>query len=155
MELVNALAQYSDNEDDEEEEEHDFKVDKMEMCDSKEHPEDGRKDGLVNNESKWKLSGIKDDLMRRRGENLRGKKQTCGPEHSLHDLLTRHSCWPQLIQQKSPELSPDLWLCGRVVTLTCVCPQAEPAATAPRSFPRTRSLKPFLPCSLTKAQLRS
>lgn len=55
VELVNALAQYSDNEDDEEEEEHDFKVDKMEMCDSKEHPEDGRKDGLVNNESKWKL----------------------------------------------------------------------------------------------------
>lgn len=55
VELVNALAQYSDNEDEEEEEEHDFKVDKMEMCDSKEHPEDGRKDGLANNESKWKL----------------------------------------------------------------------------------------------------
>ncbi|XP_070784191.1 histone-lysine N-methyltransferase EZH2 isoform X4 [Enoplosus armatus] len=45
VELVSALSQYSDNEDDEEEEEQDFKVDKMEMCDSKEHPEDPRKDG--------------------------------------------------------------------------------------------------------------
>lgn len=52
VELVNALAQYSDNEDDDEEEEQDFKVDKMDMCDGKEHPEDPRKDGLVNNESK-------------------------------------------------------------------------------------------------------
>uniref|UniRef100_A0A3P9C8N4 Histone-lysine N-methyltransferase EZH2 n=1 Tax=Maylandia zebra TaxID=106582 RepID=A0A3P9C8N4_9CICH len=40
VELVNALAQYSDNEDDEEEEEQDFKVDKMDVCDGKEHPED-------------------------------------------------------------------------------------------------------------------
>uniref|UniRef100_A0A673AX76 Histone-lysine N-methyltransferase EZH2 n=1 Tax=Sphaeramia orbicularis TaxID=375764 RepID=A0A673AX76_9TELE len=40
VELVSALAQYSDNEDDEEEEEQDFKVDKMDMCDGKEHPED-------------------------------------------------------------------------------------------------------------------
>uniref|UniRef100_A0A4W6FSZ7 [histone H3]-lysine(27) N-trimethyltransferase n=1 Tax=Lates calcarifer TaxID=8187 RepID=A0A4W6FSZ7_LATCA len=40
VELVNALSQYSDNEDDEEEEEQDFKVDKMEMCDGKEHPDD-------------------------------------------------------------------------------------------------------------------
>lgn len=45
MELVGALAQYSDNEEEEEEEEQDFK---MEMCDGKEHPEDG----LINNESK-------------------------------------------------------------------------------------------------------
>ncbi|XP_006807525.1 histone-lysine N-methyltransferase EZH2 [Neolamprologus brichardi] len=52
VELVNALAQYSDNEEDEEEEEQDFKVDKMDMCDGKEHPEDPRKDGLVNNESR-------------------------------------------------------------------------------------------------------
>lgn len=52
MELVNALAQYSENEDDEEEEEQDFKVDKMDTCDGKEHPEDPRKDGLINNESK-------------------------------------------------------------------------------------------------------
>lgn len=52
VELVSALSQYSDNEDDEEEEEQDFKVDKMEMCDGKEHPEDPRKDGLINNESK-------------------------------------------------------------------------------------------------------
>lgn len=52
VELVNALAQYSDNEDDEEEEEHDFKVDKMELCDNKEHPEEPCKDGLVNSEGK-------------------------------------------------------------------------------------------------------
>lgn len=52
VELVSALAQYSDNEDDEEEEEQDFKVDKMELCDNKEHPEEPRKDGLINNESK-------------------------------------------------------------------------------------------------------
>lgn len=52
VELVNALAQYSENEDDEEEEEQDFKVDKMDMCDGKEHPEDPCKDGLLNNESK-------------------------------------------------------------------------------------------------------
>ncbi len=51
MELVSALSQYSDNEDDEEEEDQDFKVDKMELCDGKEHPEDPRKDGLMNNES--------------------------------------------------------------------------------------------------------
>uniref|UniRef100_H3CEU8 Enhancer of zeste 2 polycomb repressive complex 2 subunit n=1 Tax=Tetraodon nigroviridis TaxID=99883 RepID=H3CEU8_TETNG len=38
VELVNALAQYSH---------HDFKVDKMDLCDSKKHPEDGRKDGLL------------------------------------------------------------------------------------------------------------
>ncbi|CAF88336.1 unnamed protein product, partial [Tetraodon nigroviridis] len=35
VELVNALAQYSDNEDEEEEEEHDFKVDKIDLCDSR------------------------------------------------------------------------------------------------------------------------
>lgn len=60
MELVSALSQYSDNEDDEEEEEQDFKVDKMELCDSKEHPEDPRKDGLINSESKSiaEISGI-------------------------------------------------------------------------------------------------
>lgn len=52
VELVNALVQYSDNEDDEEEEEQDFKVDKMEMCDGKEHPEDSRKDGPINSESR-------------------------------------------------------------------------------------------------------
>lgn len=58
VELVNALAQYSDNEDDDEEEEHDFKVDKMELCDSKEHPEDTHKDVLTSeSESSWtKLS---------------------------------------------------------------------------------------------------
>lgn len=48
MELVNALSQYSDNEDDEEEEEQDYKVDKMDMCDGKDHPEDLRKDGHAN-----------------------------------------------------------------------------------------------------------
>lgn len=51
VELVNALAQYSDNEDDEEEEEHDYKVDKLELCDSKERPEDTRKDVLTTSES--------------------------------------------------------------------------------------------------------
>lgn len=50
VELVSALSQYSDNEDDEEEEEPDFKVDKMELCDGKEHPEDPRKDGLGHSE---------------------------------------------------------------------------------------------------------
>uniref|UniRef100_A0A7N6BQB1 Histone-lysine N-methyltransferase EZH2 n=1 Tax=Anabas testudineus TaxID=64144 RepID=A0A7N6BQB1_ANATE len=45
VELVNALSQYSENEDEEEEEEQDFKVDKMDMCDGKEHSEDPRKDG--------------------------------------------------------------------------------------------------------------
>lgn len=59
VELVNALAQYSDNEDDEEEEEQDFKVDKMDVCDGKEHPEEPRKDGLVNNESKsWDVGAV-------------------------------------------------------------------------------------------------
>lgn len=56
VELVSSLAQYSDNEDDEEEEEQDFKVDKMELCDGKEHPEDPRKDGLSNSESKFRMS---------------------------------------------------------------------------------------------------
>uniref|UniRef100_A0A665VNU8 Histone-lysine N-methyltransferase EZH2 n=1 Tax=Echeneis naucrates TaxID=173247 RepID=A0A665VNU8_ECHNA len=56
VELVNALSQYSDNEDDEEEDEPDFKVDKMEMCDGKEHPEDPRKDGPMNNESKCRTN---------------------------------------------------------------------------------------------------
>lgn len=51
MELVNALAQYSDNEDDDEEEDQDYKVDKMDLCDSKEHPEDTRKDVLTTTES--------------------------------------------------------------------------------------------------------
>uniref|UniRef100_A0A668A0G4 Histone-lysine N-methyltransferase EZH2 n=1 Tax=Myripristis murdjan TaxID=586833 RepID=A0A668A0G4_9TELE len=39
VELVSALTQYSDNEDDDEEEEQDFKVDKMELCDGKDHDE--------------------------------------------------------------------------------------------------------------------
>lgn len=60
MELVSALSQYSDNEDDEEEEQ-DFKVEKVEkveLCDSKEHPEDPRKDGLINNDSKSLTEGL-------------------------------------------------------------------------------------------------
>ena len=39
VELVSALTQYSDNEDEEEEEEQpDFKVEKLELCESKEQP---------------------------------------------------------------------------------------------------------------------
>lgn len=53
VELVSALSQCSDNEDDEEEEEQDFKVDKMELCDGKEHPDDPRKDGLNNSDGKF------------------------------------------------------------------------------------------------------
>ncbi|XP_068437985.1 histone-lysine N-methyltransferase EZH2 isoform X2 [Clinocottus analis] len=53
VELVSSLSQYSDNEDEEEEDDQqDFKVEKMEMCDGKEHPEDPRKDVLVINESR-------------------------------------------------------------------------------------------------------
>lgn len=48
MELVNALVQYSDNEDDEEDEEQDYKVDKMDLCDGKDHTEDPCKDGHSN-----------------------------------------------------------------------------------------------------------
>ncbi|TWW70621.1 Histone-lysine N-methyltransferase EZH2 [Takifugu flavidus] len=59
VELVNALAQYSDNEDDEEEEEHDYKVDKLELCDSKERPEDTRKDVLATSESRTGADGKK------------------------------------------------------------------------------------------------
>uniref|UniRef100_G3PG18 [histone H3]-lysine(27) N-trimethyltransferase n=1 Tax=Gasterosteus aculeatus aculeatus TaxID=481459 RepID=G3PG18_GASAC len=40
VELVSSLSQYSDNEDEEEDEEQDFKVEKMEVCDGKEHPEE-------------------------------------------------------------------------------------------------------------------
>lgn len=46
MELVSALTEYSDNEDDEKEEDQDFKVEKMDLCDSNDHPEDHRKDRL-------------------------------------------------------------------------------------------------------------
>uniref|UniRef100_A0AAQ5ZQS5 Histone-lysine N-methyltransferase EZH2 n=1 Tax=Amphiprion ocellaris TaxID=80972 RepID=A0AAQ5ZQS5_AMPOC len=53
VELVSALAQYSDNEDDEEEEEQDFKVDKMDLCDGKDHSEDPRKDGLANSDGEF------------------------------------------------------------------------------------------------------
>uniref|UniRef100_A0A668A6L6 Histone-lysine N-methyltransferase EZH2 n=1 Tax=Myripristis murdjan TaxID=586833 RepID=A0A668A6L6_9TELE len=62
VELVSALTQYSDNEDDDEEEEQDFKVDKMELCDGKEHPEDPRKDPLIsrtNNDSTKKFPSDK------------------------------------------------------------------------------------------------
>lgn len=52
MELVNALNQYNDNdEDDEEEELHDCKLEKMDLCDGKDEPEDSHKDQL-NSESK-------------------------------------------------------------------------------------------------------
>uniref|UniRef100_A0A8C2ZV52 Histone-lysine N-methyltransferase EZH2 n=1 Tax=Cyclopterus lumpus TaxID=8103 RepID=A0A8C2ZV52_CYCLU len=46
VELVSSLSQYSDNEeeDEEEEEQQDFKVEKMEVCDGKEHPEEPRKE---------------------------------------------------------------------------------------------------------------
>lgn len=47
VELVNSMVQYSDNEDDEEEEEHDFKVEKIETCDGKEHPDDSGKERHV------------------------------------------------------------------------------------------------------------
>ncbi|XP_075936949.1 histone-lysine N-methyltransferase EZH2 isoform X2 [Anarhichas minor] len=62
VELVSSLSQYSDNEGEEEEEEEeqqDFKVEKMEVCDGKERPEDPRKDGLVNNESRTSNDGTK------------------------------------------------------------------------------------------------
>lgn len=53
MELVNALNQYSDNEedDDEEEDQHDCKFEKMDLCDGKDDAEDSHKDQL-NSESK-------------------------------------------------------------------------------------------------------
>ncbi|XP_062335445.1 histone-lysine N-methyltransferase EZH2 [Osmerus eperlanus] len=45
VELVSALTQYSDNEEDEEEEEEqDYKLEKMEACQTKEHPEDPPKE---------------------------------------------------------------------------------------------------------------
>lgn len=98
VELVNALAQYSDNEDDEEEEDHDFKVDKMELCDSKEHPEDSRKDGLVNNESEWKLSVQRDNPTAGRGENLPEKRTV--PSQSQISARSADAA----------EATPDLWL---------------------------------------------
>ena len=58
VELVSALTQYSDNEDEEDEEEQpDFKVEKLELCESKEQqqlppPEEPSKDPLVTTESK-------------------------------------------------------------------------------------------------------
>uniref|UniRef100_A0A673NI84 Histone-lysine N-methyltransferase EZH2 n=1 Tax=Sinocyclocheilus rhinocerous TaxID=307959 RepID=A0A673NI84_9TELE len=52
VELVNALNQYSDNEeeDDEEEDQHDCKFEKMDLCDGKDDAEDSHKDQL-NSES--------------------------------------------------------------------------------------------------------
>lgn len=48
MELVNALNQYSDNEeDDEEEDQHDCKFEKMDLCDGKDDAEDSHKDQLI------------------------------------------------------------------------------------------------------------
>uniref|UniRef100_A0A3B3IGQ1 Histone-lysine N-methyltransferase EZH2 n=1 Tax=Oryzias latipes TaxID=8090 RepID=A0A3B3IGQ1_ORYLA len=58
VELVNALVQYSDNEDDEEDEEQDYKVDKMDLCDGKDHTEDPCKDGH-SNESRANSDGSK------------------------------------------------------------------------------------------------
>lgn len=52
VELVSALNQYSDNEeDDEEEDQHDCKFEKMDLCDGKDDTEDPHKDQL-NSESK-------------------------------------------------------------------------------------------------------
>lgn len=42
VELVNALVQYSDNEDEEDDDEPDFKVEKMDLCDGKEHSDEQR-----------------------------------------------------------------------------------------------------------------
>lgn len=48
VELVNALNQYSDNEeDDEEEDQHDCKFEKMDLCDGKDDAEDSHKDQLI------------------------------------------------------------------------------------------------------------
>ncbi|KAJ3611018.1 hypothetical protein NHX12_021034 [Muraenolepis orangiensis] len=53
VELVGALTQYSDNEDDDDEEEPDFKVEKQELCDGKEHPpEEPCKEPLISTESR-------------------------------------------------------------------------------------------------------
>uniref|UniRef100_A0A8C1IAK3 Histone-lysine N-methyltransferase EZH2 n=1 Tax=Cyprinus carpio TaxID=7962 RepID=A0A8C1IAK3_CYPCA len=53
VELVNALNQYSDNEeDDEEEDQHDCKFEKMDLCDGKDDAEDSHKDQL-NSEIKY------------------------------------------------------------------------------------------------------
>ncbi|KAF6719600.1 Histone-lysine N-methyltransferase EZH2 [Oryzias melastigma] len=58
VELVNALVQYSDNEDDEDDDEQDYKVEKMELCDGKDHTEDPCKDGH-SNESRTNSDGSK------------------------------------------------------------------------------------------------
>ena len=54
VELVGALTQYSDNDDeDDDEEEQEFKLEKMELCEAKDHlAEDPRKEPLINTDSK-------------------------------------------------------------------------------------------------------
>lgn len=53
MELVNALNQYSDNEeDDEEEDQHDCKFEKMDLCDGKDDAEDSHHDLLISESKK-------------------------------------------------------------------------------------------------------
>lgn len=53
VELVGALTQYSDNDDeDDDEEEQEFKLEKMELCEGKDHlAEDPRKEPLINTDS--------------------------------------------------------------------------------------------------------
>uniref|UniRef100_A0A8C7L6P1 Histone-lysine N-methyltransferase EZH2 n=1 Tax=Oncorhynchus kisutch TaxID=8019 RepID=A0A8C7L6P1_ONCKI len=53
VELVGALTQYSDNDDeDDDEEEQEFKLEKMELCEAKDHlAEDPRKEPLINTDS--------------------------------------------------------------------------------------------------------
>jgi len=53
VELVNALNQYSDNEeDDEEEDQHDCKFEKMDLCDGKDDTEDSHQDLLISESKK-------------------------------------------------------------------------------------------------------